>query len=123
MTTVNISLPVQLKSQADLLISSGHYASFSDLVRSALRQLFTSHIDTTDYDAMLKEALADQAAGRTIVMTTPKEIDDFLIAEYNKVSDEKYRIKPKLSQRVPQTRQKQSVTHPKNQQNSSLSLA
>jgi Arc/MetJ-type ribon-helix-helix transcriptional regulator len=37
MKTINISLPDKLKSQADNLIKSGYYASFSDLVRTALR--------------------------------------------------------------------------------------
>lgn len=106
MTTVNISLPVQLKSQADFLIDAGHYTSFSDLVRSALRQLFSSHVDTTDYDTMLKEALADQAAGRTVTLSTPEEIDEYLTKAYNEVSDEEFKIQPKVRQGISQTHQK-----------------
>jgi len=123
MTTVNISLPVQLKSQADFLVDSGHYTSFSDLVRSALRQFFASHVDTTDYDVLVKEALADEKTGRLVTLTSPKEIDDFLVKEYNKVSDEKYRIKSKLHQRVSQDHKKQSIPHSQNQQSPSFSLA
>lgn len=37
MATINVSLPDKLKSQADKLVKDGYYASFSDLVRSALR--------------------------------------------------------------------------------------
>jgi predicted nucleotidyltransferase len=39
MTTINISLPDKLKNFADQQINGGYYASFSDLVRTALRQL------------------------------------------------------------------------------------
>ena len=39
MKTINISLPDKLKIQADNLIRAGYYASFSDLVRTALREV------------------------------------------------------------------------------------
>ena len=123
MTTVNISLPVQLKSQADFLIDAGHYTSFSDLVRSALRQLFASQVDTTDYDAMLKEALADQAAGRTITLSTPEEIDSHFTKLYNEVSDEAHQINPSVRQRISKTGGKQLSSQKKSHQNSPLSLA
>jgi len=38
MSTINVSLPPKLKQEADNLIKAGHYASFSDLVRTALRE-------------------------------------------------------------------------------------
>ena len=41
--TVNISLPVELKMAADELIKAGHYASFSDFVRTAIRQLIEQY--------------------------------------------------------------------------------
>ncbi len=41
MKTINISLPDKLKSQADNLIKAGYYASFSDLVRTAIRETIT----------------------------------------------------------------------------------
>lgn len=43
MTTINISLPDVLKKEADVLIKRGYYASFSDLVRVAIRKLLTEH--------------------------------------------------------------------------------
>ena len=92
MTTVNISLPVQLKSQADFLVDSGHYTSFSDLVRSALRQFFSSQVDTTDYDALLQEALADEAAGRVTTLNSPKEVVAHFKQLYNKASDADHQI-------------------------------
>ena len=39
MTTVNISLPDKLKAQADAVVKSGYYASFSDFIRSGARLL------------------------------------------------------------------------------------
>lgn len=39
MKTINISLPDKLKSQADNLIRQGYFASFSDLVRTAIREV------------------------------------------------------------------------------------
>jgi uncharacterized protein len=49
MTTINISLPDKLKKQADSLVKEGYYASFSDLVRSALRgQLVTNDTKITN---------------------------------------------------------------------------
>lgn len=44
-TTINISLPNQLKAQADKLVKYGFYASFSDLVRTALRREIERHKD------------------------------------------------------------------------------
>jgi Arc/MetJ-type ribon-helix-helix transcriptional regulator len=44
MTTINISLPDKLKKQADKLIKDGYYASFSDLVRTGLRQMIGNDI-------------------------------------------------------------------------------
>ena len=39
MKTINISLPGQLKIEAEELVEKGYYASFSDMVRTALRKL------------------------------------------------------------------------------------
>lgn len=44
MSTINISLPDKLKNVADQQIQAGYYVSFSDLVRTAIRQLLPSGI-------------------------------------------------------------------------------
>lgn len=44
MSTINISLPDKLKNVADQQIRAGYYVSFSDLVRTAIRQLLPSAI-------------------------------------------------------------------------------
>jgi len=41
MATINISLPDKLKIQADDLVDQGYYVSFSDLIRTALRDLMS----------------------------------------------------------------------------------
>lgn len=74
MDTINISLPTQLKAQADALIDQGHYASFSDLVRSAIRLI----IRTTSYDQMADEAVEDYRQGKTKALRTKKDIDAYL---------------------------------------------
>ncbi len=74
MDTINISLPTQLKAQADALIQQGHYASFSDIVRSALRLI----VRTNYYDQMAQEAVEDHRLGKTKALRTKKDIDVFL---------------------------------------------
>ena len=76
MNTINISLPSQLKGQADSLISHGYYASFSDLVRMALRKVITEN----HYDIWAKEALRDHRLGKSKTLRTKKDIDTFLDA-------------------------------------------
>ena len=49
MKTINISLPDKLKTQADNLIRAGYYASFSDLVRTALRETIAKQPEIKNY--------------------------------------------------------------------------
>lgn len=74
MDTINISLPSQLKAQAEALIDQGHYASFSDIVRNALRLI----IRTNYYDDMAQEAVEDYRKGKTKALRTKKDIDAFV---------------------------------------------
>ena len=74
MDTINISLPTQLKAKAEHLIGEGHYASFSDLVRSALRLI----IHENHYDQMVREAVEDHRLGRTKVLRTKNDIHEYL---------------------------------------------
>ncbi len=71
--TINISLPSQLKSDAEKLVASGHYASFSDLTRTAIRNLLAAR-----HDAWADEAKRDYKAGKTVALTTPEEIDAYM---------------------------------------------
>ena len=74
MDTINISLPTQLKAQAEALIDQGHYASFSDIVRNALRLIIRSNY----YDDLAQEAVADYRKGKTKALRTKKDIDAFV---------------------------------------------
>jgi len=71
--TINISLPSQMKSEADKLVASGHYASFSDLARTAIRKLVESK-----YEMWIREAKADYKSGKTVALETPEEISAYL---------------------------------------------
>ena len=74
MATINISLPIKLKSQAETLVKEGHYVSFSDLVRDSLRRL----IEREKYSLWLKEAKADLKKGKAITLKSSEEIDNYL---------------------------------------------
>ncbi|KKU23325.1 MAG: hypothetical protein UX35_C0006G0001, partial [Microgenomates group bacterium GW2011_GWA1_46_15] len=52
MQTINISLPAKLQDQANSLVQEGHFASFSDLVRTAIRDL----LGKSQYDLWADEA-------------------------------------------------------------------
>lgn len=71
--TINISLPTQLKSEAEKLIGGGYYASFSDLARTAIRNLIESK-----YEMWVKEAKEDYKQGRTVALKTPEDISLYL---------------------------------------------
>lgn len=73
MTTINISLPEQLKNQADAAIADGYYASFSDLVRTSLRQMLRDY----KLDRLVADAKREHKAGKGIVLKTKKDIDTF----------------------------------------------
>lgn len=73
MTTINISLPEQLKKEADTLVGAGYYASFSDLVRDSLRRA----IATLRYDLWYTEAKKDEKAGRAVVIKSKKDIASY----------------------------------------------
>jgi Arc/MetJ-type ribon-helix-helix transcriptional regulator len=73
MTTINISLPEQLKKEADTLVGAGYYVSFSDLVRDGLRQI----VDARRYDRWYKEAKQDEKEGRAVVLKSKKDIANY----------------------------------------------
>lgn len=72
--TINISLPSQLKQDAEVLIDTGHFVSFSDLVRTAIRKLLSE----SKYDLMAKEAIRDLKKGKSKVLNNQKDIENYL---------------------------------------------
>jgi len=73
MTTINVSLPEKLKEQAETLVKSGFYASFSDLVRDSLRRL----VSQSKYDLWVEEAKEDVRKGKAKVLKSKKDIDSY----------------------------------------------
>lgn len=74
MSTINISIPAKLKSQAELLVKSGFYVSFSDLVRDSLRRL----VEKNKYDLWVDEAKKDMKKGKAVVLKSVKDIDHYI---------------------------------------------
>ena len=73
MTTINISLPDKLKTQAQSLVDEGFYTSFSDMVRDALRKI----VSKNKYDMWADEAERDLKNGKATVLKNKKEIKEF----------------------------------------------
>jgi len=72
--TINISLPIVLKAQAEGLVAKGYFASFSDLVRSALRWTVNSSV----YDVLGDIAEKERAAGKTTIMNSVADVDAYM---------------------------------------------
>ncbi len=70
MNTINISLPLQLKKDAQKLVDRGLHASFSDLVRDSLR-----HVIAKDkYDRMAQEAMQAKRKGEGVSFEDKREL-------------------------------------------------
>lgn len=74
MQTINISLPPKLHADANKLVQSGDYASFSDVVRTALRDL----VRKSPYDTLVEKALLEEKKGIIKSLKTKKDISNFL---------------------------------------------
>jgi len=70
MTTINVSIPEKLKSQAQELVERGFYASFSDVVRDALRQTLANN----KYDLWADEAARDLKEDKVVVLKNKRQI-------------------------------------------------
>jgi len=72
-STINISLPKQLKLLAEKEIKKGYYASFSDLVRSSLRKTLME----SELDQILEVTKNNYKKGKAIVLKTDKDVDNY----------------------------------------------
>lgn len=72
-TTINVSLPTQLKNQAQQLIDDGYYASFSDAVRTALRQL----VNQAQLEQLSQTAKHEYQTGKTKALKNAADINEF----------------------------------------------
>lgn len=71
---VNISLPIRLKQQAEGLVSGGYFVSFSDLARSALRNI----LQYSPYDILLQEVKEEERRGESVILDSDADIDAFM---------------------------------------------
>ena len=74
MATINISIPIKLKEEANSLVKKGYYVSFSDLVRDSLRAL----IEKSKYDLLADEAKRDEKEGKAVILKTNKDVDSYI---------------------------------------------
>lgn len=72
--TINISLPSQLKDASEKLVKEGYYASFSDLVRTALRKV----VEETNYNYLAKQAKNEYIQGKAKVLKNTKDISNYI---------------------------------------------
>lgn len=72
--TINISLPIMLKAQADELVAKGYFASFSDLTRSAMRNL----LNRSSYEILLQKAKEEEKKGESVILNSDADIDAFM---------------------------------------------
>ena len=72
--TINISLPSQLKTDSEKLIEQGQYASFSDLVRTALRKL----LEETNYDQLANQAKQEYLCHKSTSIKKTSDINQYL---------------------------------------------
>jgi len=73
MSTINISIPIKLKEEANSLVKKGYYVSFSDLVRDSLRAL----IEKNKYNVLADKAKRDEREGKAVILKTNKDIDSY----------------------------------------------
>lgn len=73
MTTINISLPTQLKTDAEMLVEDGLYVSFSDLVRDSIRKV----VADAKYDLLYLQAKKDYKNGKATVLKTKEDVDNY----------------------------------------------
>ena len=74
MKTINISLPAELKNQADELVTGGFYASLSDLVRDSVRKT----IQRAKYDLWAKQAKLEEKNGEATILSSSEDIEAFI---------------------------------------------
>ena len=73
MVTINVSLPEKLKKDAEELIKTGEYVSFSDLVRDSLRH----SLERNELDRLYEEAKKDELTGKAVILKSKKDIDNY----------------------------------------------
>lgn len=82
-TTINISLPKNMYADARNVVKQRRYASVSELIRYALRNiLYPSGLTVNGFSPGLEEEVlrsAAESAENDIVLKTNKEINDYFL--------------------------------------------
>ena len=73
-TTVNISLPTNLKKEADSYVARGDFASFSDFVRTTMRDALRD----MRFKSIIEESKREEDLGTATILNGPEEIDKFM---------------------------------------------
>ncbi|MCJ7739924.1 ribbon-helix-helix protein, CopG family [Candidatus Microgenomates bacterium] len=92
MTTINISLPLQMYKEAKKTLADRGYASVSELVREALRGYLYPKLTVNGFtpefeDRVLKAA--KEPIDNDLVFKTEKDIDDYFLHLKRKVKKNK----------------------------------
>jgi putative addiction module CopG family antidote len=74
MHTINVSLPSQLKLQADQAVQAGYFASFSDLVRTALRHTLTE----MQLNSLANQAINEHRSGQAKTLKNTRAVDQYV---------------------------------------------
>lgn len=74
MHTINVSLPSQLKLQADQVVAAGYFASFSDLVRTALRQTLSE----VQLESLAQQAMHEHRQGKALVLKDKQAVSSYI---------------------------------------------
>jgi len=72
-STINVSFPSELKKEAQMFINDGYYASFSDLVRTSVRELLGRR-----YQKMIDDSERDIKEGKAVALKSAKEIEEYV---------------------------------------------
>ncbi|HYD34533.1 MAG TPA: type II toxin-antitoxin system ParD family antitoxin [Vitreimonas sp.] len=76
MSTVNVSLPNKLKQEAESLVSEGEFVSFSDVIRTALRQFLTNRKHETWLNQAKQEELTHTIKTLNSLRQTTEYLDE-----------------------------------------------
>lgn len=91
---MSIFVPTYLKAEAQALIDEGHYASLSDLIRTALRKA----IDQARYNFIFNAFKREYRRGGAIVLENIQDVEAFLetVAQKNEKISELFEPARKL---------------------------
>ena len=70
MATINVSISSKIKEEGQKLVEKGYFSSFSDLIRTSIRNT----IEKSKYDIWVDEAKAEYKLGEAVVIKDKEDI-------------------------------------------------